>query len=107
VSLALRAAFVAEPKQKLEFKIIRTLFPQYSAAPNATTENIIECTISDVGNEQRPHYYDVACSVLEVARRTVSEHQDELCGLVLALKQRLVNYPKTGELSRMDEATKV
>lgn len=94
---ATEPAFVQELKQKPEYKIIHELLQQPDTDPNAAAEKIIDLTIEGIDNEQSSHYYDTACSVVEIARRTEPEHQDKLCKFVAALRLRPINHPRTGE----------
>ncbi|KAK7193634.1 hypothetical protein DPSP01_000185 [Paraphaeosphaeria sporulosa] len=111
---AILASFLAQLEQKPEFKIIHTLLLDPDADPSAVAEKIVELTIpyfsrpnsASMWEDDEPHLFHTACSVIEVAQRTPPERQDKLCDFVMALKQHSLNDTKTGK-PLMDGGAKV
>ena len=96
-SLAALRASSQKTEEQPEFKIIQTFIEQLSADTEETVDKIVEITLADVDNEESMHYFYVAASVIELARRTTPDHHERLCTFLMALKKRALNHPKTGE----------
>jgi dihydropteroate synthase len=97
-----QAEVIADLEKTPEFGIINSIVTSPANGAGNAVQEIVDITTASQDDEDSNHVYDTACSVLEVASRTVPEKQSKLLEFVNELQQRVVKDSKTGEPRRID-----
>jgi hypothetical protein len=96
-----QAEVIADLEETPEFNIINSIVNSPAKGARNFVQEIVDITTASQDDEDSNHVYDTACSVLEVASRTVPEKQEKLVEFVNELQQRVVKDSRTKEPRRI------
>ena len=96
--------FIAELETTQEFRLLRALVLQPDVSPESALQKVLKLTASHIGNEKSlgQHCYDMACSHVELAARSLPDQQTKLVELFNLLQDTMVTDPTTGEPLKYD-----
>ena len=93
-----REKFFARLKTTPEYRVLSTLINDSVVTPAQAVQEIVAMTELLKAGETRAlghHFYDTACSILELAGRATSEESANLVDLILCLHEITILDPST------------